>query len=341
MVAGTTTKKNKTIDIIPQSIQMMCLGILSTLCQHNPPVQKELLELGSLKILTNLFFQHMVQYYQYQYQQQHQQRQQEEEGEEIKQSNHHHHHHRYYNNEHNIKFCSKIIQAMSANVRSYELAETLFLNLNEQSKQFIELGLGMKVINTTTTTNKKKKRDTISFPLSIRKRTLFFLSSLLSSDVCTSEYIDKLFINSIDYVIENFIIPQQREQPQREQPQREQQQQERESIDGTIAIDEELREHSVLMIETLLEQKKCLSSLLLKVPKYKFIIELANQRQRYINTLPKNSDDEEFAKIEYQSWDHIKLLLRQEQQQHQHQQQRQRQQQQTSSSDSSPLLLLS
>merc|ERR1712232_1320619 len=40
MVAGTTTKKNKTIDIIPQSIQMMCLGILSTLCQHNPQVQK-------------------------------------------------------------------------------------------------------------------------------------------------------------------------------------------------------------------------------------------------------------------------------------------------------------
>merc|ERR1712232_281148 len=118
------------------------------------------LELGSLKILTNLFFQHMVQYYQYQYYQyqyQYQQRQQEE-GEEIKQSNHNnHHHHRYYNNEDNIKFCSKIIQAMSANVRSYELAETLFLNLNEQSKQFIELGLGMKVINTTTTTNKKKK----------------------------------------------------------------------------------------------------------------------------------------------------------------------------------------
>merc|ERR1712232_965468 len=298
------------------------------------------LELGSLKILTNLFFQHMVQYYQYQYQRQQrqQQHQQQQEGEEIKQSNNNnHHHHRYYNNEDNIKFCSKIIQAMSANVRSYELAETLFLNLNEQSKQFIELGLGMKVINTTTTTNKKKKRDTISFPLSIRKRTLFFLSSLLSSDVCTSEYIDQLFINSIDYVIENFIIPQQqREQPQREQPQREQG-----AIDGTIAIDEELREHSVLMIETLLEQKKCLSSLLLKVPKYKFIIELANQRQRYINTLPKNSDDEEFAKIEYQSWDHIKLLLRQEQQQHQHQQQRQRQQQQTSSSDSSPLLLLS
>merc|ERR1712232_1169923 len=291
------------------------------------------LELGSLKILTNLFFQHMVQYYQYQYYQyqyQYQQRQQEE-GEEIKQSNHNnHHHHRYYNNEDNIKFCSKIIQAMSANVRSYELAETLFLNLNEQSKQFIELGLGMKVINTMTTTNKKKKRDTISFPLSIRKRTLFFLSSLLSSDVCTSEYIDQLFINSIDYVIENLIIPQQQ---QREQPQREQG-----AIDGTIAIDEELREHSVLMIETLLEQKKCLSSLLLKVPKYKFIIELANQRQRYINTLPKNSDDEEFAKIEYQSWDHIKLLLRQEQQQHQQQRQRQTS---SSSSDSQPLLLLS
>jgi hsp70-interacting protein len=41
---------------IPTSIRASCLGILATLCQNNPPVQVLLLELGSLKVLSDLFF---------------------------------------------------------------------------------------------------------------------------------------------------------------------------------------------------------------------------------------------------------------------------------------------
>ena len=41
---------------VPELIRNICTGILSTLCQNNPPVQKQLLELGVLKTLSDVFF---------------------------------------------------------------------------------------------------------------------------------------------------------------------------------------------------------------------------------------------------------------------------------------------
>jgi len=41
---------------IPANIRTACLGILATLCQNNPPVQFQLLEISSLRILSDLFF---------------------------------------------------------------------------------------------------------------------------------------------------------------------------------------------------------------------------------------------------------------------------------------------
>jgi hsp70-interacting protein len=41
---------------VPESIRLVCIGILSTLCQNNPPVQQQLLELGTIKTLSDLFF---------------------------------------------------------------------------------------------------------------------------------------------------------------------------------------------------------------------------------------------------------------------------------------------
>lgn len=43
-------------EAVPEPIRMACLGILATLCQNNPPVQLQLLDLGSIKILSDLFF---------------------------------------------------------------------------------------------------------------------------------------------------------------------------------------------------------------------------------------------------------------------------------------------
>eukprot|EP00548_Thalassiothrix_antarctica_P006445 CAMPEP_0194147194 /NCGR_PEP_ID=MMETSP0152-20130528/22576_1 /TAXON_ID=1049557 /ORGANISM="Thalassiothrix antarctica, Strain L6-D1" /LENGTH=365 /DNA_ID=CAMNT_0038847905 /DNA_START=57 /DNA_END=1154 /DNA_ORIENTATION=+ len=41
---------------VPDSIRIACLGILSTVCQNNPPVQLQLLELSSLRTLSEMFF---------------------------------------------------------------------------------------------------------------------------------------------------------------------------------------------------------------------------------------------------------------------------------------------
>mmetsp|Transcript_88335 Transcript_88335/g.245902 ORF Transcript_88335/g.245902 Transcript_88335/m.245902 type:complete len:342 (+) Transcript_88335:91-1116(+) len=41
---------------VPESIRQVSLGILSTLSQNNPPVQQQLLEMGAIKTLSDLFF---------------------------------------------------------------------------------------------------------------------------------------------------------------------------------------------------------------------------------------------------------------------------------------------
>mmetsp|Transcript_14597 Transcript_14597/g.30194 ORF Transcript_14597/g.30194 Transcript_14597/m.30194 type:complete len:359 (+) Transcript_14597:3-1079(+) len=43
------------VPVVPTTIRNICLGILATLAQNNPPVQKELLELGAIKILSDQF----------------------------------------------------------------------------------------------------------------------------------------------------------------------------------------------------------------------------------------------------------------------------------------------
>jgi hsp70-interacting protein len=40
---------------VPEVIRNMCLLVLATLSQNNPPVQKELLEMGAIKTLSDLF----------------------------------------------------------------------------------------------------------------------------------------------------------------------------------------------------------------------------------------------------------------------------------------------
>eukprot|EP00980_Cylindrotheca_fusiformis_P015432 scaffold4343_cov144-Cylindrotheca_fusiformis.AAC.10 len=40
---------------VPEQIRMMCTGILSTICQNNPPVQKQLLETGGIKSLSGRY----------------------------------------------------------------------------------------------------------------------------------------------------------------------------------------------------------------------------------------------------------------------------------------------
>ena len=79
---------------VPETIRVVCMGILSTLCQNNPPVQKELLELGAIKTLSEIFFL-------------------DDTSQSLK---------------------ARTMQAISSIVRNHELAETVFCNLEQSSE---------------------------------------------------------------------------------------------------------------------------------------------------------------------------------------------------------------
>jgi hsp70-interacting protein len=77
---------------IPESIRNQCLGILATLAQNNPPVQKGLLEIGAIKTLSDIFL---------------------------------------HEDEDHCPMDTKvaIMQAMSAMIRNYDVTETVFEHL--------------------------------------------------------------------------------------------------------------------------------------------------------------------------------------------------------------------
>lgn len=83
---------------VPVSIRHVCLGILSTLGQNNPPVQQQLLEMGAIKTLSDLFF-------------------------DTKTTN---------------ATKTKIMQTLSSLVRNHELAENVFEQLPQSPNLFLE-----------------------------------------------------------------------------------------------------------------------------------------------------------------------------------------------------------
>ena len=182
---GCVNEKEK----VPQSTRAMCLGILATLCQHNPPVQKELLELGALKTLSELFFY--------------------EEGRALK-------------TDKEGRFRAKIVQAVSAAVRSHDLAESVFTEL-DQARTLIESGLGVD-------------ETSKPFPTVLRQRTLFFLRALVTSDSSSRTRIRK-FGGIVGWVALNL-------------------------LDEAVETSSEVREIALSMLEQILDQKKTVDCIL-------------------------------------------------------------------------------
>jgi hsp70-interacting protein len=94
---------------VPETIRLACFGILATVSQNNPPVQKELLELGALKTYFDLFFGN----------------DQEE------------------NATTSMPLKARIMQATSSCVRNHEVAETVFSHL-EHAPALMAAGLDPK-----------------------------------------------------------------------------------------------------------------------------------------------------------------------------------------------------
>jgi len=83
---------------VPESIRMMCTGIMCTLASNNPPVQQQLLELGAIKSLSDIFFLEDT----------------------------------------TMKMKARIIQAISSIVRNHEMAENVFCGLPQAGSLFAE-----------------------------------------------------------------------------------------------------------------------------------------------------------------------------------------------------------
>lgn len=142
---------NERSSSIPESTKILCLAILATMCQNNPPVQEQLIELGSVRVLSDVFF--------------------DEASSEL--------------------LRARSIQAVSANVRSHELAENVFCQL-DQAVPMLERGLGVNATDTTLTS------------LVVQKRTLFFLRALVTSDIATRARV-RQFESCIAWITQHFL----------------------------------------------------------------------------------------------------------------------------------------
>ena len=114
--SSSTTTASSNESVIPESIRLSCLGILATLCQNNPPVQQELLELGALKTLSEVYFAYSA-------------------DECVNKSNND-----PQQQKQRQKYRAKLMQAISANVRNHPVAETVFTHL-EQAPTLFQSGL--------------------------------------------------------------------------------------------------------------------------------------------------------------------------------------------------------
>lgn len=136
---------------VPPSTRMLCLGIIATMAGNNPPIQKELLEMGAIRTLSEMFFA----------EQEH---------------------------DTNGKMRSRIMQALSAMIRSHDLAEQVFCR-TEQAASLMESGLGLQ-----------KEEPTV-----LRQRTLFLLRALVTSDSADRDRIVR-FGASIGFVSDQFTV---------------------------------------------------------------------------------------------------------------------------------------
>lgn len=145
-------------DHVAPSTRMLALGIMATMAANNPPVQKELLELGAVRTLSEVYFL-------------------EDQESTTKDSN--------------GKMRARIMQALSATIRSHDLAEGVFCQ-TEQAASLLERGLGFG-----------KEEPTV-----LRQRTLFLLHALVTSDSADRERLVR-FARSLGFVFDTFLAANQ------------------------------------------------------------------------------------------------------------------------------------
>ena len=160
--------------IVPKAVRSSCIAVLATLTQNNPHVQDIVLKSGALQTLADLFFAETPN------------------GEEVVGTSSAG---SGTMDEPDVdgKLRSKIVQAMSCSVRGHSEGERAFC-ASEGGRQVIECGLGL-----LSESEDGEENSMPAPPPALRRRTLFFLQALITSDEATKERIE-LFNPCIQHV---------------------------------------------------------------------------------------------------------------------------------------------
>lgn len=176
--------------VVPKAVRSSCIAVLATLTQNNPHVQDIVLKSGALQTLADLFFAETP-------------NGEEIAGESAGSS--------VPMDEPDIdgKLRSKIVQAMSCSVRGHAEGERAFC-ASEGGRQVIECGLGLL---SGSDDDKDNSDGMPAPPPALRRRTLFFLQALISSDEATKERIE-LFNPCIQYVCTDMLSVETENDPE-------------------------------------------------------------------------------------------------------------------------------
>ena len=259
--------ENKENIYLPMKIRQYSCAIIATLCQHNPPVQKECIALGALKILYNALYQSTTNI-----------------SNVLTTDNDND------NYKSNALFCERIIQAISAIVRSYDLAESIFCQL-EQANDIFRLGFVGVTIDANTLESTLQPSPLPIPPLNVRKRTLFFLRALITSDTTSMQRI-QLFQSHIVYVIDNILLWPKEES-------------------NITIVDDEIIEMAMGMVQQLMEQRNSVNAVLSrKHPLAATAIQRISALRKQQQEKQDSNDDDVNGSVEFlETWERILSLL--------------------------------
>ena len=159
---------------------------------------------------------------------------------------------------------ARVVQAMSCTIRNHDVAEHIYCR-NSEGIRMIESGLGMHV-----------PRETLPSPsATLRRKTLFFLQALLTSDTADRNRIHSQFGPSVQYVAQYF-------------------------LDSTLESNNEIREMALSMFNRILEQKRSVNDLL-DVKSH--IVRVGVGRVAELRAL--DGEEKEFAADELGQWESL------------------------------------
>lgn len=161
-------------------------------------------------------------------------------------------------------FRGKAMQAMSCCVRNHDVAEKIFC-MNAEGRHAIESGLGLHRQHPPPTLN-------------LRRRALFFLQALLTSDSADRDRV-RLFSRCISYVTSTFCDP-----------------------DKETSL--EMREMTLSMLNRILDQKRSVNAIL---EVKGFLVELGVRR--VTNLRASEGEDREYVEEELELWQSLIVEL--------------------------------